>query len=521
MTRSDERTGGSSETKEPLTHVRQMAQGSALLVSSGVVSFVGAFALAVLVARTFGKVPFGLWAISFSLGQLLSIVGQLGADWIVMRQGSYFQGIGDEPRLRRTIHLSLLIAGVGLVSLGIGLFALADRVAETVFDEAALAPLLRITAVMTPIVGMRQVIVYSTQAFKEMKDAALIRNLLQPALRLAFVAVAVVVADDLTIAYGSLLVAEIALAAISVVVLQRRISLTGPVAPVEGGKLLRFAIPAWASRLAGQSRAQLMPVLLGSLSAIATSAVYTASNRIAGALTSVVNSLNQVYTAIGSDLYLQGRRDEFATVYRSATKWTFTLGAPLLVLMLAFPVELLSVFGGSFREGETALVILAVGMLFHFGTGPVTVTLIIVGRSTLALLDYVVVIVIELVLAFWLIPRYGLLGGAIAKAVGTALNNIVPLWQVWLSERVLPFGFDFWKPAAAALVAAVVARVAVSVLPLGDGVLAAAAAGIAIAAVYLPAVWLLGLSEEDRAALASLKVRRGGNAVPDAAGSTD
>jgi O-antigen/teichoic acid export membrane protein len=502
-------------SQERLHHVGQMAKGSALLVSTGVVSFVGAFALAVLVARTFGKVPFGLWAISFSLAQLLSIVGQLGADWIVMRQGSYFEGVGDEARLRRTIHVALMLAGAGLLALGLSLFVVADRVADAVFHEPALAPLLRITAVMTPIVGIRQVLVYSTQAFKEMKDAALIRNLLQPAFRLVFVGVAVVVFDDLTVAYGSLLLAEIALAAISLVVLQRRIPLTGPVAPVEAGKLVRFAIPAWASRLAGQSRAQLMPILLGSLAAVATSAVYTASNRIAGALTSVVNSLNQVYTAIGSDLYLRERREEFATVYRSATKWTFTLGAPLLVLMLAFPGELLSLFGGSFREGETALMIIAIGMLFNFGTGPVTVTLIIVGRSTLALIDYAVVIAVELVLAFWLIPRYGLLGGAIAKAVGTATNNVVPLLQVWWKEHVLPFRIDFWKPAVAALVAAAVARVVVSALPLGEGVAAAATAGVVIGAVYVSLILLLGLNEEDRAAISALRLRRAGGETPD------
>ena len=304
------------------------------------------------------------------------------------------------------------------------------------------------------------------------------------------------------------MLAEIVLLAISVAVLQRRISLIGPVAPIETGKLLRFAIPAWAARLAGQSRTQVMPILLGSLSGGATSAVYAASNRIAGALTSVVNSLNQVYTAIGSDLYLQGRREEFATIYRSATKWTFTLGAPLLALMLAFPGELLSIFGRGFREGEPALVILAVGLLFNFGTGPVTVTLIIVGRPTLALLDYVAVIALELGLAVWLIPRYGLIGGATAKAVGTAANNVIPLLQVWAREHMLPFRADFWKPAFSAALAAVVARVVVSAAPVGVGVAAAAMACIVITAVYVPAIVLLGLNDEDRAALQALRLRR-------------
>ena len=66
----------------------RMARGSVLLVTSGVVGFAGGFLLAVMVARNYGEHAFGEWAIAFSLAQLLSIVGMLGADWIVMRQGS-------------------------------------------------------------------------------------------------------------------------------------------------------------------------------------------------------------------------------------------------------------------------------------------------------------------------------------------------------------------------------------------------------------------------------------------------
>lgn len=502
-----------STPETDLRHVTRMARGSALLVSSGVIGYAGTFALAVLVARSFGKEAFGLWVIAYSIGVLLSIVGQLGADWMVMRQGSFYQGTGDEERLRRTIHVALMIAAGGLTVFGVALFVLAGTVATNIFHSPSLAPLLRLTAVLAPIVGIRQVLVYSTQAFKEMKDAALVRNILQPAMALVAVGISILIFDDLLLAYGAMIVSESILLCITVVVLQRRIRLLGPVKPIEVGKLLRFAVPAWASRLLGQSRAQFMPLLLGSLAAVTTSAVYTASNRIAGALTSIVNALNQVYTAIGSDLYLQGRREEFATTYRSATKWIFTLGAPLLVLMLAFPADLLSIFGSSFRDGEIALVILGVGLFFNFATGPVTVTLIIIGRSTLALIDYIAVVVLEVGLAIWLIPRYGLIGGAIAKSVGVAANNLVPLLQVWMTEHILPFRKDFWKPAFAAVLAAVIARLVVSVAPVGPGVAAAAIGGIVIGLVYVAVILLLGLNEEDRAALAALKLRRAGREV--------
>src|SRR4029450_6235743 len=88
----------------PLRRVRALASGSAVPVARGVVSYVGGFLLNVVVARTLGVAGFGIWAVAFSVAMLLSTIGLLGADWIVMRQGSYFHRIGELSRLRRRIH---------------------------------------------------------------------------------------------------------------------------------------------------------------------------------------------------------------------------------------------------------------------------------------------------------------------------------------------------------------------------------------------------------------------------------
>jgi O-antigen/teichoic acid export membrane protein len=514
---ADDRDGGGQpqpaqgrrSDQSELGQVHRLARGSAILVSTGVISYAGNFVLSVVLARTLGALGFGLWAIAFSLTRVISIVGLFGADWLVLRQGSYYEGIGDLPRMRRTIHVALGIGICGLSALAVALFVAADPLAEALFEEPRVAVLLRITAVMAPIIGVRQILVYATQAFKEMKDAAIVRNVLQPLVRLVFAGGAGVIYGSVEAAFIALLVSEILLCGVAAVLLHRRLPLLGPVADVPTREFIGFAMPAWLTRLAGQTRSQVLTIMLGSLATIVASGVLSAADRIAASLFSIVSSLNQVYTPIASDLYLQQRRDEWIATYRSATKWTFALGAPLLAFIVVFPAEILSIFGEDFREGSSALVILGFGLLFHFGTGPVTVTLVLIGKPRLALIDYIVVIAIELGLGVWLIPRYGLVGAAIAKAVGTAANNVLPLLQVWFAERALPFRWDFWKPALAAIVSAGIAKVVVLVLPLGGGVGAAVVAAIVIAAAYVGITLLLGLPPEDRVALQAFRFRRG------------
>jgi O-antigen/teichoic acid export membrane protein len=492
---------------DPLTHLRSFARGSLVLLSSSVVSYVGAFAITVLLARLIGKEAFGAWAIGFAVAQLLSTVGLVGADWIVLRQGSYYEGVGDAARLRRTIQIALMLSGTGLVLLGGFVLISAAPLADRVFHTPSIAPILRLAGVLTPIMGIRQVLVYGTQAFKRMRDAAINRNLLQPLVRLLFVATSLAFSPTALSAYVALVAAEVVLLVAAVWVLHRRIALIGPTAPVSGRELVGFAVPAWLTRLAGQGRAQIFPVLLGSLASIASSGVFVVTARISLAPTAVVNAMNQVYTPIGSDLYLKDRRSELAELYKSTTKWMFTLALPLCALMAVFPGPLLSLFGPGFRGGETALVVLAVGVLFQFGSGPVTVTLIMIGRPRLALLDYILVVALEVGLAAWLIPTHGLVGAAIAKAVGTSMNNVLPLIQVWLILRTHPYRRDFWKPAAAGIVAVAAAKLATEVVGFG-GVRAALLAGVVLGIVYVALIAVFGLGAQDRAIVQGLFRRR-------------
>src|SRR5262245_21237470 len=416
---------------------------------------------------------------------MLSTIGLLGADWIVMRQGSYFHGIGDLPRLRRTIHVALVLAGVGLSVLGIALFVAADEIADGLLHDPTIAPLLRLSAVVVPVIGVRQVLVYGTQAFKRMADAALNRNILQPALRLAFVGAALFIHPSPFSAYVGLVVAEFVLLLAAVSTLHRRLPLLGPIDDVNTKELISGALPAWGSRLANQSRQQIFPIILGALATISGSAIFVAANRISMAPASILNTMNQVFIVMASDLFLRNHRDEMSAVLKGCAKLSFVLGFPLFVLMVAFPRELLSIFGGGFESGSEALVVLAFGVLFQFGTGPVSSTLIVIGRPKLAFLDVVIALVLEIALAVLLIPSLGVLGAAIARTGGSILNNGLCLIQVWRIMRVTPYKPDFWKPIAAGIVAGIVSGLALAWVDPTREVAAAALVVIVTGVSYL------------------------------------
>src|SRR5439155_6654360 len=139
----------------------------------------------------------------------------------------------------------------------------------------------------------------------------------------------------------------------------------------------------------------------------------------------------------------------------------------------------------------------AFAMLFTFGSGPVTTTLILTGRSRLAFIDYLFVLGTEIGLGVFLINRFGLIGAAYARLVGTAMNNVVPLIQVWMIAKIQPYRIDYWKPVVAGGLSTVVALVVVRASGLAVAAPAAVVAAGVIGVCYIGLLLLLGLSTED------------------------
>ncbi|MDQ3752076.1 MAG: flippase [Actinomycetota bacterium] len=510
----DEPTSNGMQAKQ-LGHTRHLAKHAALLLSSGVVGYAGAFALNVLLGRALGQSGLGAWAIAYAATQASATLGLLGANWILVRQGSYYHGIGDLPRLRRTIHLTIFLAGGALLLISGGLVLLAPLLDERFFEGDSLVPMLRLAALAIPIVGIGQVMLYATQAFKNMRVWALVKNILQPTIRVVTAVIALLIATTPLSAFAGLVVGEIIVTATATFALHRRLPLFGPTDRIGRRELIRFALPAWGSRVVETSRAQLFPVMLGSLASLSQTGAYVTSKRISLAPSAINAALNQVYSPMASNLYLQNRREELTTLFKSMGKWSFTLAFPLFCLQVAFPKEILSIFGPDFRDASTALVVLAFSVLFIFGTGPVTNTLILTGRSRLAFYDYLAVVGTEIVLGFWLIPRYGVLGAAVAHLAGTALNNLLPLWQVWSAARLHPYRLDYWKPIIAGLASVLVGKGVIALAGVGSGVVAAVLAVVIIGLVYLGLLLVMGLGPEDRAAIGALTGRLGGGRDKD------
>jgi O-antigen/teichoic acid export membrane protein len=129
--------------------------------------------------------------------------------------------------------------------------------------------------------------------------------------------------------------------------------------------------------------------------------------------------------------------------------------------------------------------------------------LMMTGRPGLTLIDSCLSGVINIILNLWLIPRYGMLGAAIATGIAVALVNLIQLVQVRYLYQCYPFRLGTLKTLMAGVIAGVV------VWQLGhyyqlEGWAKVATMGPGVV-IYAGLLALFGWDEEDRLILDRLR----------------
>jgi O-antigen/teichoic acid export membrane protein len=512
--------GDSSRRRDAIA---DSARASSFLAGGNFFEMASRAVIALLLARWLGADGYGLYVLAVSAGALFSGVALLGLDRAMIRYVAILASRQDRPGLVGAMRLGLVVSSAAGVVLGFVLYFSADLVAEGLFNEPALVPLLEVMAVLIPFLTVSSILIGIAQGFKRMDYSALAENVIRTLVRLLLLVIIGAIGSlDVFTAVVIFGLADVA-ATITLILLLRRDWLREHPGPAEGPprtdtrEILGFAFPLWLSGLLRRVRRNIESLLLGSLNTVSTVGIYSVAKRI-----NVVGHVSYLAILGGvrptlASLHDAGDKDSLSSVYTTATRWTLAVNLPFFLVIVMFPSELLGVFGEDFREGATALVVLATAELVNAGTGVCQSMIDMTGHTKVKLFNSFLWMALAVGGGFVLIPGLGVLGAAIASFIAIVTVNLLSLLQVWVLEGLNPFDLRSLKPLAAGVASLVVGLLARYLLrPTGEYV-TLIIVGALILVTYVAGLLALGLEEDDRRILRQmvasvrkkLRLRRG------------
>jgi O-antigen/teichoic acid export membrane protein len=437
-------------SRHPERNLSRLAGSAGLMFAGGWIAYALSTLFQIAVARSIGAEQFGAYIVAVGIAWVLAQIAPLGMSWAVVRYVAIYRSHGDDERLMGTVRLAVRTTAAAGVILGASMFVAAPLLAEHVFHQPRAVLLLRLLSLSVPLSALTDLLLATVQAYTRMIPTVVVRSVAVPFLRVlgALGALAIFGGGALTVACGYLAVEFVALLMAVVAALRVLPRGTGR---YPGRQVGRYARPLAAQRVLESSTADFGDLVLAASHSVNLVALFTAVLRFTEVGNALFKAIGMAIAPMVSDIHTAEQRGHLARLYKAASRWLFMIGVPLFLAQVLFGRWLLSLFGEDFKVAYSALVVVAIGQLANYCSGVTMDVIRMIGRSGLLLVNTVFDVANYVILNLVLVPRYGLMGAALAAAIELATINVVRAIEVWVIARMHPYSRSFAKPLLAGL----------------------------------------------------------------------
>lgn len=485
------------------------AKGGGIIFAGKLFNYVSRFIFGIIVARAIGAGEFGLYNLTIKMVLTLSTVAIVGFPAALI----HFLPLGlrkrDDVFVWDMIQAALALTTIISVVCALTVYGFADFLAENLFQEPSLAPLLRLGSVCIPLAVIGRILISATAAFKQMQYQVyaddIVLNVTRIGLTILFLSIGFGVAGVVASYVISWFIALILMAYF----LNRLFRLRRPtfVSLRRIRQLLVFSFPILFTNVIGKFESNFEVIFLGILGSAVWVGVYSAALRIQVVGVMFLTAIQIAIMPVIADLYHQKRKAELNQLYQTVTKWSLAFTLPFFLMTLLFARPILSIFGEEFETGALALIVLSLGTLVNGGTGICGPLITMTGYGKIKMINSIITVIVTLVLYTLLIPKWGMVGAAAATGLAIAIVNIINTVQVYRLLGLWAYNRDFIKPIIAGIAAFLVTLFLDRVLLTGTHLVVAIPKIGFFWLSYAGFTLLLGLTEEDKVVLGRFQTR--------------
>ena len=493
-----------TETSDQL--IKKVAKGGGVAFGGNIADRAVRFLLEILLGRVLGAAGYGLYALGYSLTMIGSQISMLGLTNGVVRFVAKYKGVGDIKRVKGTLILAFVISTLASIAVGGSLLFFSGRISR-LFNMPELAGVLRAFACALPFYVIMLMVAFSARAFQRITYYTALRNIFLPVANIIIVSGIFLLGFRLLGAVYGFAIASAFSALLGLCLLKRLFPeiISGFKPFYELKKILRFSVPLLFVGFSYLIMGQIDRIMLGYFKTSKDLGIYNAAANISHQPGVIVYSLSCIFSPIISDLHNRRRVDELAKLFKTVTRWGFSLSLPLTLILVLFSKQIVAIFGPEFTSGWLALVVLSLGYLIANATGNMAgYVLQMSGKQDVQFINNLVMVFLNIGLNIWLIRIYGFLGAAIATALSVAVINIVTVIEVHKLLGMQPYETSYYKPLVAGL-GAVLSFLFLSMLTTLNSLWIVNL--IVFSIVYFLILHLLGLENEDMIVLKSIKRR--------------
>jgi O-antigen/teichoic acid export membrane protein len=165
--------------------------------------------------------------------------------------------------------------------------------------------------------------------------------------------------------------------------------------------------------------------MLGIMSTSKSVGIYNASYKIGLLVLLVLASVNVIIGPKIAELFHKNKIAELKKIIHQSTYFTAIITLPIVLFLFVFNKDLLAILGSNYQEGSTVLTITIIASFFSAVSGNVDQILNMSNNQNILLKINFICLLLNILLCYILIPKYDIVGAAIASMFSTILMNLI------------------------------------------------------------------------------------------------
>ena len=222
----------------------------------------------------------------------------------------------------------------------------------------------------------------------------------------------------------------------------KRISDDEQIEELKYSEILKVSIPLMFAQSVQFIMSWTDKLMLGNMMGSEEVGIYFTAFKLSMFASIALMAINSIASPKFAELYGKKDFDGLKNVAHQSSKMIFLATLPLVLVFFVFPEFLLGLFGDEFKVGVNAFLFLSFGNLISSLSGPAGNMLQMTGKQVIFMNVLFVGAIVNVLLNFFLIPKFGINGAALASMISLSMWNLI---MVYFVKREFGF-YTFYIP---------------------------------------------------------------------------
>ena len=467
-----------------------------------------------LLARWVGAEFLGIYSLANSIMLISEVLGKMGLETGIMRFVSRLNPESDSVKIQKVIASALKMTAVFSLVIMVGLIISSGYIVTQILNEPPLlTSVLIVFAIAIPFNALTLISAFATQGFKRLKYKTLVTQFLNPTLLLASMVICFWFVSTRSSIMVPMLITGI-IGFFVMIVLLKRVSGVSNDQIIKAkfhSSLLKFSYPLMFVTILQTFMHWMDILMLGYFTDATTVGLYHPAARTAGLLQALLLSFLSIYAPMMAQFHSEGDRNKMVDTYKLVSRWLLMCAIPISAVFIIFPGKVLLLFGPEYLPSAKILVILTWATFIQAIFGAAGPTLSMSGHTKLVLWNTIGAFLLNFGLNIFLIPKYGIIGAAIATLISLTAVGFARTIQVGVILKMNFFDRKVIKPIVAGIMVYTGLLLIKDLIMPFHTLITLLSAGIFSVGSYGLIMWILKIEDEDLDFLKGLSVLKGRN----------